>query len=253
MRNWRSRRKGGGDQDSGANARAPVRMRALPAGGMAAITGDEDAAGMVLDAESTAESRSGVEFAFDTVQCPAAQHGMAACIAAIGMAESATQQAPTAGTVMTNARAETTNAVANRLVIDVLREITIERTPQSRSVFRLRRRLDREELARWSNRVMKSRASKRRRMRAIVIAGGDRGVWCATRHVDVHGRNCLHTRATVDAARREDSGGEHGGRCRNEERRSVAARRAIRLLTSVGQRLLAPRDMVVALVATHGG
>ncbi len=68
---------------------------------------------MVLAAESTAESRSGVEFAFETVQCPAAQQGMAAYIAAIGMAEPATQQTPTAGTVMTNARAETTNTVAN--------------------------------------------------------------------------------------------------------------------------------------------
>lgn len=128
MRNWLLRRKGGGGEN--ASDDCPVAGAAI-----GALAGEESSAvaataalavfpsGAVIAVRSRLCAASGLE----SLHC-SAQQGMEACIAAILLPDFATQHIPTAGTAVAKTSSETTTAVANRVVIDVMRGITIGRT-----------------------------------------------------------------------------------------------------------------------------
>jgi hypothetical protein len=86
-------------------------------------------------AAATATSLSRLPFAFDIVHC-SAQHGIEACIDAIGMPVLSRQHTAAAGMAVTNRTSMAAIIVARRFVLDVEAECTVTRTPAAVSVFR---------------------------------------------------------------------------------------------------------------------
>jgi hypothetical protein len=135
MRNWLLRRKGGGGENASNDCPvAGTAIEALAGEASSAVAATAALAVFPSGAVIAVRSRLCAASGLESLQC-SAQQGMEACIAAILLPGFATQHIPTAGTAVAKTSSETTTAVANRVVIDVMRGITIGRTSSLFFVF----------------------------------------------------------------------------------------------------------------------